>query len=330
MNIQEKQSFFTMETRQGRIANQLIFPVVIAVLIMIMNLFVGNKLITGSNLSILISNCVSNAFVAWGVSYIWSTGPDFSCAASLILGANAGGVLAMQFGLGYLGLFGGAILTCVILQIFATFVRLKLNLPAWVIGLGMCMMYESIGIIYSTACAQKGETTVTLGATTCKGITHMPWILILLLAGFAAMYLIHSKTTFGMNYQAVSSNYKVAGYMGIKAHKTIYIGVIAGAVMLGVAGALQMVYSSRVNVASSLGSFGMISTGLCAWLLSSGMDKKMNPPAAILLSSFFIAVIFNFLTRLGVPQGTWLDFLLGCFILVFLCISAKGNKEGAK
>ena len=203
----------------------------------------------------------------------------------MILGANVGGILVMEYGLGYFGLFGGAIATCVILQLISTTVRLKLNLPPWVIGIGMCLMYESFGIMYATSSAERGETTVTLGSTTCRGIAEMPWIFILLFVGLIAMVLIYSRTIFGVNYQAVSSNSRVAGYMGIKEHKTIYIGVVIGAIALGIAGALQMVYSSRISIASSLDSFGMISKGLCAWLLSSGMDKKMNPPAAILLSS---------------------------------------------
>lgn len=327
MDNKNGKAFFSMETQQGRVANQLLYPVIVVAIVIILNLFVRGKLLTGTNMTILVANCVTNAFVAWGISYIWSSGADFSSGATLILGANIGGVLAMQYGLNSFGLFGGAIITCVILQLVSTFIRLKLNIPAWVMGLGMCLIYEAFGVMYSTACADKGQQTVTLNSHMGKVIIQMPWIFFLLAAGLIFMMTIYSRTTIGINYQAVSCNTKVAGYMGIKSNKTILFGVTIGAVMLGIAGALQMIYSTRVATASSLGSFGAISKGLCAWLLSSGMDKKMNPPAAILLSAFLIAVVFNFLTRLGVPQGTWLDFILGCSILVFLWVAAKQSKE---
>lgn len=316
-----------METRQGRIANTLLFPIILAVFAVVLNFFVEGQMLTGSNISILITNCVTNTFVAWGISYIWSSGPDFSSAASLILGALVGGILTVNFGLSYLGLFGGSILTCVLLQLFSTFIRLKLNLPVWVVGLAMCLIYESFGIIYSTSVAANGRETVTLSPTMCKEIIQMPWIFILLAVGLIVMIVIQTKTSFGSNYAAVSCNPKVAAYMGIKVNRTIYIGVGIGAVMLGIAGALIMIYSTRIAPPSSLGSFGTISKGLCAWLLSSGMDKRLNSQVAILLSAVFIAIIFNFLTRIGIPQGTWLDFILGIFIMFFLCLSAKGTKE---
>lgn len=325
--MSDKKSFLSQETRQGRILNMLIYPVLFLVAVLIMNIAVGGALLTPKNLSIIFVNCVPNVFVAWGVSYIWSTGPDFSCAAGMVLAGQVGGILAVNYHLGYLGMFGGCILCAVVLQLISTGIRVKLNMRPWVIGIAMCLIYESFGIMYSTACAAKGHETVTIPSGLCAGITKMPWIVILLAAGIIFMYLLHTRTSFGLNYRALSCNEYVAEHMGINRKKTIYIGVSIGAVMMAIAGALTMILSSRITVASNLGSFGSISKGLCAWLLSSGMDNKVNPPTAIFISALFIAVIFNFLTRLGVPQGTWLDTILGAFIILFLCISARTSKK---
>jgi Ribose/xylose/arabinose/galactoside ABC-type transport systems, permease components len=327
MNTTNDVSLLNMETKRGRVINTLIFPVIIAVAAVIMNLFVNGALLTGNNLQIIVNNCVANAFVAWGISYIWSSGPDFSSAAAMMLAAQVGGLATVNLNLGYFGMFAGAILACIGLQLFSTFVRIKLKLPVWVIGLAMCLAYESIGVMYSDAMGALGQEPVTLTNNTLTAIVQMPWIFILFGAGFVFMMILYNRTSFGMKYRAVSSNPTVAGFMGIKPNKTIYIGVAIGAALLGVAAALTMIYSTRVIIQSSLGSFGTIYKGLCAWLLSAGMDKKMSPPLAIMLSAFLIAVIFNFLTYLGIPQGTYLDTILGCFILVFLVIAGR-KKEG--
>ncbi len=325
--MSENKLFLSQETRQGRIINMLIFPAIFLAVSVIMNIAIKGELLTPQNLSIIMVNCVPNVFVAWGVSYIWSTGPDFSSAASMVLAAQVGGILAVNFHLGYLGMFGGSIVTAVVLQLISTFLRLKLNMRPWVIGIAMCLIYESFGIMYATVCAAKGQETVSLPVGMCSGIIKMPQIIILLAVGLIFMYLIHTRTSFGMNYRAISCNEYIAESMGIKRTKTIYIGVGIGAVMLAIAGALTMILSSRITAPSNLGSFATISKGLCAWLLSAGMDKKVNPPVAIFISGLFIAIIFNFFTRLGVPQGTWLDTVLGGFILLFLCLASRASKE---
>ncbi len=315
------------ESGVGRALDTLMFPIIFIIVAIIMNIVIGGQLLTGSNILIMFINCVPNVFVAWGISYIWSSGPDFSAAASMVVAAQVGGILGEEFNLGYLGLFGGCIACAVGLQVFSTFIRLKLNMQPWVIGIAICLIYESFGIMYSTACAAGGHQTVTLSAGKFSAVAQMPWILILLVAGIIFMYLLHGKTQFGINYQAVACNEYVAEQMGIKREKTILIGVAVGAVMIGVASALTMSLSSRVAVSANLGSFGSISKGLCAWLLSSAFDKKINSPIAIFISSLFIAVIFNFLTRMGIPQGTWLDTVLGAFIAVFLCVAAVAERK---
>jgi ribose/xylose/arabinose/galactoside ABC-type transport system permease subunit len=322
-------SSISREKGIGKIWDTFKVPIIFIIVAIVMNFIVQGDLLTGENIIIILVNCVPNVFVAWGISYIWSSGPDFSAAAAMVLSAQVGGILATEFNAGYLGLFGGCIAVCIGLQVLSTSVRLKLGMQPWVIGIAICLIYESFGIMYSTACAATGHQTVTLPANVFTGVTQMPWILIILAAGVAFMYILNSKTQFGINYRAVSCNEFVAEHMGIKRKKTILIGVAVGAVMLGISGTLTMSLSSRMPPSSNLGSFAAISKGLCAWLLSAAMDKKINPPIAILISSIFISVIFNFLTRMGVPQGTWLDTLLGVIIVIFLCIAAVAERKEA-
>ena len=317
------------ESGAGRILDTLTFPIIFIILTIVMNIVANGQMLTGNNILIIFINCVPNVFVAWGVSFIWSSGPDFSAAAAMVVGSQVGGILAVNFNLGYFGLFFGCIACTMGMQVFSTFLRLKLNMRPWVIGIAMCLIYESFGIMYSTACAAQGKEIVTLPPGQFNAIIQMPIILFILVGGVVFMYLLHSKTKFGLNYQAVSCNEYVAEHMGIKREKTILIGVAIGAAMLGIAGALTLSLSTRMAPSSNLGSFATISKGLCAWLLSAALDKKINSPIAILISSVFIAIIFNFLTRMGVPQGTWLDTLLGAFIVLFLCISAAAEKKEA-
>ena len=316
------------ETLLGRLLNQLIFPFIIFVIIFVMNLITGGKMLTRNGIYQIFSSSVLNAIIGMAISYTWSTGPDFGVAAYYIIAANVGIVACMKLNLGYVGLFGGSILACVILQVISTTLRLKLRLPSWIMGMTICLIYESFGVMYSLWCAKQsvGGALIQLGPNDCKGIVHFPADFILWLVLIVVMMLIQNKTTFGLNYRAVSSNMEVAEHMGIDSKKTIYIGVIIGAILMGVAGAFNAANANQVNTTSNLGSFGQISRGLVSWLLSSGM-RRMDPVLAIALSSFAISALFVFLTYLGVPQGTWMNVFLGLFIIIFLCTSSRAQKK---
>lgn len=316
------------DTWYGRLINQLIFPVIIAVIVLIMNLITRGRMLSGNGLYQIFVSSILNAIIGMAISYTWSTGPDFAVAAAYILAANVGIIATMKLGLGYFGLFGGSILTCVVLQLISTWLRIKLKLPSWVLGMAICLIYEAFGVMYSLWCTKQtvGGALIQLGPTDCKGIVKFPADFLLWLGVIIVLMLIQNKTTFGLNYRAVSSNMEVAEHMGINSRKTIYLGVTIGAALMGIAGAFNAASANLVNTTSNLGSFGQIARGLAAWLLSSGM-RRMDPVLSIALSSFAISALFVFLTYLGVPQGTWMSFFLGMFIVVFLCLATRSNKK---
>ena len=330
VKISGKSSFFSTETRMGRVNRTLLFPVILIVFYIVMNFFVGGALLQFDTFLLLVSQCVPYAFVAWGISFIWSAGPDFSTAAAFALSANVAGYLAMELHLGFVGLIVGAVGTVIILQLISLKIRLMFNLPAWVAGLAMALIYEAFGMIYLSARAAVGQTAVSLDATTGINLIKMPWIGILLIVGLIVVSTIYNRTSFGMKYRAVSINEKVAGYMGIKKNKTIYLGAIVGSVFVGMGAAIILRFSAIMAPPSALGSFAMISKGLVAWLLSIVLDKHLSPQISIMLSAFFVALLFFIMAKLGIPSGTWQDFVLGACVIVFGMLSQKNVKGVVK
>jgi ribose transport system permease protein len=248
----------------------------------------------------------------------------------MILAVNAAAWVTEGFHLGYPGLFGTAIIVMAALQLSSVFVRLKLNLPIWISGLGMLMIFEAIGAVYSTYRTSKGLNQITLGPDNCRGITQGLWPLILILAGTVIVYFVMTRSKIGINYSAVIGNETVAKYMGINVKKTICISAAAGAFFIGIGSAYLLSYSGRMNTTTGLGSFAMITKGLAAYLLSGAFRNFVNQPVAVLIGSFFLSMLFNVLTRMGVPSGTWQEFINGMFILVFGILSFRGMKEVVK
>ena len=143
-----------METKRGRILNQLIYPVAFVLLYIIFNFILsskqggGNVLLNWKAFSTLIVQSVPNVFIAWGLLFLFSAGPDFSSAAVIQTACVASAIVAQALsrsGAGsfvcYLGFFITGIGLSIIMQLGSTLVRRVFNLSAWVCGFAMMIFY---------------------------------------------------------------------------------------------------------------------------------------------------------------------------------------------
>jgi hypothetical protein len=101
--------------------------------------------------------------------------------------------------------------------------------------------------------------------------------------------------------------------MGIQSFKSLILASIVGAAFFGFGAAVQIAMQGQIIPSSNLGSFGFINKALCAWILSISLSKKINQPFGVMLGAFFICLIFNAMTRLGV---------LGAILLFFAILPA--------
>ena len=139
-----------------------------------------------------------------------------------------------------------------------------------------------------------------------------------------------NRTTLGIEFRAVGSNPQVAGYMGINARKVAYLATVVGAVFLGISSCYTMSYAAKISLNTGMGSMAMLGKGLSTFLISAAINRKLNPTFAVLLAGVFLSTFFNVLARLGVPAGTWQEFIMGIFIVVFASLAFAGNKEVVK
>ena len=101
------------------------------------------------------------------------------------------------------------------------------------------------------------------------------------------------------------------------------IGVIATKATIASGAYPEAIHAIRPEVS-------VIGKALATWLLAGAMEKRLSKPICILLGAFFTAFLFNVMTRLGIPSGTWQDVSNAVFILFFGALSFAGTKEVIK
>jgi ribose transport system permease protein len=300
---------------------------VLAAVYLALNIATGGRFLSALNMTSVLTGSVTSTFVAIAFCFLITMGVmDLSLGAIMILASNFGGILAVELGLGYWGLIPGAILVAVCLMAFNMSVMWKMHIPPWIFGLGIAMVYEAAGTLYNAAQIAAGRQAVALG-TVCRELGVPPWNFAVLVLGVLAAYAIFNKTSAGFNLRAMGSNSAVAKMMGVNLGKTVLTsGLIAG-VFVGIAAAINLSYGGKVTPVSGLNSIAGIFIPLAAFLLASTLNTFFNIAIGTAISTFIITSIFNVLTLLGVPSGTWQQVVMGTSVLV--CgILAQRRYEG--
>lgn len=310
--------------------HRLIAISIIIVIYLIMGILTQGRFTSGRNLLMVLSNSVTNTFIVIAFCFIFSMGViDLSIGAIIIIACNVGGILAVNLGLGYFGLIVGCVATAIILETFNLKLVLVTKIPSWIFGLGIAMVYESIGSIYNVSQINNGKQVVSLSKE-FRSLGAPPMNIILLIIGIFVAYLIFNKTSIGFRLRAVGSNKEVASMMGIDVSKAIIIAGVVGGVFLGIACVVYESYSGRVVPSTGLNSISLIFIPLAAYLLADALSKTFNLTIAAAISSFIITSIFNVLTIMGVPSGTWQKVIMGASVVICGIFSARSVKGVVK
>lgn len=296
-----------------KLRSQLVLIVGMIIVYVIFNVFLNERLLTLSNLKIILAHTVFPALVAWGMSFFFTTGiVDLSVGANIILSANVGCLLATKYNMGMAGLIIGAIAASIIMEQLTIQCTVTLGIPSWIAGLGMALVYEAILANYTSS----NQIMGIILDDKFKTLGNMPGIAIVFVVAFAIAYILFNRTTIGMNIKAVGVNENVAASMGINKKKTIIIGALIGGVFIGAAALIQISYAGRIDSTTGLGSLNMIFQALACVLLSGSLESIFSMPVSILICSFFVMSIFNILTLFGVPSGTGQEIFLGVIMVV--------------
>lgn len=302
--------------------------VVIIAGVLVVNHFCDNRFLTFSNWLLIIAGAAVPTFTAWGLSFLFAASvTDFSIGAIVILGGTMAGTLGNIIGIP--GVIIGGLVVGIALTLINFLIFNITKIPSWIAGMGMTLIYECAGVIYSNNRLAHGKQVVQL-ENQYRALGMSPWIYVVLVIGVIIAYILYNKTSVGVNIRAVGNNRHVAKQMGIPIVKTLILcGVIAG-FFFGCSCFLNESYAGRSIAASGLTSISSIFQSLAAVLLAQVMQKKINIIFAIPIATILITAIFNAQTQLGVQSGTWQQVVLGAIVIIFGVIAQRGTKGVVK
>lgn len=315
------------EKKPNWVIRIIVIAAAIAALILI-NSLTGGKFLQPSNLKTIAVNASVPTFTAWAFIFIFASGfIDLSLGAVIVLAANVAGTFGNQFG--YPGLIITGLVTGILLMMLNFTIFQVTKIPSWIAGLGMTMVYEAISSFYSEQRLNMGLRVVSLDSE-FRSLGRAPLAFVVIAIGLVIAYIIYNRTTIGLDIRAMGDNQTVARNMGIKMASTIILsGLIAG-IFVGCAAFMKESFAGTVNAVTGLSSLSQTFQPLAAALLAQALGKKINIIVAVILSTLFVMGIFNFLTLMNVPSGTWQETVLGISVIIFGILAQRNTKEVVK
>ena len=316
------------EEKKVSLTVKLIVFAAFILLLIVMNMATDGKFLEPSNLKTIAVNASVPTFTAWAFVFIFASGfIDLSLGAVIVLAANVAGTFGNQFG--FVGLVVTGLAAGVLLMTLNFTVFQVTKIPSWIAGLGLTMVYEAISSFYSEQRLEMGLRVVELESQ-YRSLGRAPLAFVVVLLGLVVAYILYNRTTIGLDIRAMGDNQAVARNMGIKMAKTVILsGVVAG-IFVGAAAFMKESFAGTVNAVTGLASLPQTFQPLAAALLSQALAKHVNIIVAVIASTLFVMAIFNFLTLMNVPSGTWQETVLGISVIVFGVLANRNTKEVVK
>ena len=316
------------EEKKVSLTVKLIVFAAFILLLIVMNMATDGKFLEPSNLKTIAVNASVPTFTAWAFVFIFASGfIDLSLGAVIVLAANVAGTFGNQFG--FVGLVVTGLAAGVLLMTLNFTVFQVTKIPSWIAGLGLTMVYEAISSFYSEHRLEMGLRVVELESQ-YRSLGRAPLAFVVVLLGLVVAYILYNRTTIGLDIRAMGDNQAVARNMGIKMAKTVILsGVVAG-IFVGAAAFMKESFAGTVNAVTGLASLPQTFQPLAAALLSQALSKHINIIVAVIASTLFVMAIFNFLTLMNVPSGTWQETVLGISVIVFGVLANRNTKEVVK
>ena len=264
--------------------------------------------------------------ISAGMTFVIISG-NFDISVGAV--AALSGAVIMKLATSGVNLFLAMILALAVCGVIGSingFVVAKIGIPSLITTMAMVSIVKG-SMLMLTGGYPITETFVVLDAIGNGYLMGIPVPVVIFALTVLGAWVVLSKTRFGRYVYSVGGNADVAQMMGINTRRALMLGGLMAGFFFGFAGVMKESYAGYVVAQTGLSSLSTVFQPLAAVLLAQALQKHINIAIGIPISTFLIAMIFNILTLMGVPSGTFQEFLLGVIVVVF-GITAQRNVKG--
>ena len=265
--------------------DQLFVPAVLLGLLLYLG-WSAHGFLTSDNLVTILLQGSILAFVSFGMTFVILAGElDLSVGSGVALVSvvsalamrDSGSIeLGILAGLGTglaLGLVNGAVVT-------------RLHIPSFIATLGTLTIAQGIALSLTNG-AVIGQLPTGIGDLANGTFLGIRWLVWLLAVVFVMLYLLHSRTTFGVRVMSVGANREAARLSGVKVDRVRLVCFVISGFCVGLAGITltSRVQSGQPNAGTLLALYAVAAVVVGGTRISGGRGSLSRTLWGVLLLS---------------------------------------------
>lgn len=259
------------------------------------------------------------AIIAWAICNNQTMGVwDFTPGSIIVLSGIVGGNLAMNWNLGVWGMVVLVTLVCVICTLLTCTVFTYCRIPSMVTGLGMLMIFESLGAYLFNGGGVVADREWTFFAKS-------PYVFIVLILCFAAIYFINNRTKFGFDVRSLGYGTVIAQNIGVDLVKTRYKAFFLEGVLLGVASIINIGMQGSVKPQTAMATTSVAFSAIMAVMVGTYLSKYCDLLVGTMLGALTLKMLASGMLGCGLRSEAQ-QIGNGVFLVLFLAISHNQNK----
>lgn len=187
-----------------------------------------------------------------------------------------------------------SILFGMILGAIHSLILVLTKLPAIVISLGMCLVYEGIAKVVASGVGEQGTVILAAGSHTTSFFQEPIILIPLLIIVCVLMAAALCYTRFGYNKLALVYNQKIAVDTGINEISHCFISFIIAGALIAIYQVMSCCGTSSISIKINLGSSGTVFKNFLPIFIGGILAKYSNQIVGLLLAVFSTTVLYTY------------------------------------
>jgi len=265
----------------------------------------------------ILTNSAVSVIAAFALSLNMSTGRmDLSLGGQQLVGVIIGGNIGLKLGLGAFGIIGFSMLFGMITGLISGLIFTILRIDAFVLGLGLALVYEGASIYYSVNGLELFDSSIT------SILSNQYFVLGVGIFVSIIMYFLMNNTIFGYNYQCIQGSQNLAINAGIKVKKNCIICYAISGALIALAGSLSAGINGVLTPSINLSSVSIVFSGFLPVMLAYYLKSFVPLEIGIPFGSITCKTITVLLGKLNISASYSTIFLMSTIFMIIIILNA--------
>ncbi len=277
---------------------------------------------TSADVKMLLRNLISSYAFAMAINANLGAGRmDLSVGSQMYVGVIFGGTLAVNFGLGGMGMLVLSMILGGLCGMLVGIIFVNFRILPMILGIGMTLVFECLSFGVNN---QQGVTIYGKGGfEVLSDVTFVTGVILVLLL---LATIIYEYSVYGYKLKAIQGNQGLAHNSGINIYLNCIVCYLLAGIMASLAGVFETAFKGSLPPVLGMGSNSVVFNNFFPMMLGAWIGTfSHNQTLGILMGSLSVRIMMIGMSRLHVGTTTQ-NIIVYVLLLLFVIFNTNKGK----